>query len=93
MLDTEVPIHDVGGAEVRVHHDDVARYFGSASEPSAGWKNRAVPVEVGARDCGVAEQDGASKGLRTGGSDGYGRCAGARWDDVEPSASSEVLLA
>src|SRR5437588_9035811 len=48
VLDIEVPIHDVGGFEIRVHRDDVARYsfrFSDrcgASERAAGRKNHAV---------------------------------------------------
>src|SRR5260370_5357635 len=105
VLDIDVRIHDVGSFEVRVHCDDVARRCSTtASERGAGRKNHAsvearvrvnsgVPVEISARDRGVAEHNGASEGLRTLGSHGYFGLAGARWDDVEAPTPSEVLLA
>src|SRR5437899_5287042 len=107
VLDIEVPIHDVGGFEIRVHRDDVARRCSTtASERAAGRKNHAavevttdsgVPVEIGARDRGVAEHNGTAKRLapypRTSLSDRHELIAGARRDDVEAPTPAEVLLA
>src|SRR6266699_1578841 len=114
VLDIEVPIHDVGGFEIRVHRGDVAwsRVLDAsdgetitARERAAGRKNHAavavttdsgVPIEIGARDRGVAKHNGTAKRLapypRTSLSDRHELIAGTRGDDVEAPAPAEVLL-
>src|SRR6516225_8418723 len=77
MLDTEIPIHQVRHPEIRVHHREVTRRGGGARSNRTYRKNRAIPVEVRARNEGRAEIEGATKGLGTRGSDGYGRGAAA----------------
>src|ERR1700739_3466522 len=81
VLDIEVPVHHVWGFEIRVHRDDVARRCPTtASKRGAGRKNHTsvevttdswVPVEIDVGDRGVAQHNGAAKGLRTRGSYGY----------------------
>ncbi len=60
VLNVEVVIHEVGGAEVRIHAQDAARCDASAIDPGALRKNNAIPVERGARDIGLAEIDRAA---------------------------------
>src|SRR5712691_11608853 len=80
----------------RGHRPDVARCGGSAREPSAGRKNNAIPVELGARVSGGAELDRAAKGLRTRDSDDHRRGAAAaritlRWFEGIEAAKAEAI--
>src|ERR1700730_2254978 len=80
VLHAEAPIPDIGGFEMRVHAPQAARRGDRAREHGPRRKNNAIPVERRAGDKGAADQNRAAKGLRTGGSDGHGRRAGARRD-------------
>src|SRR5437588_3662840 len=44
VLDTDVPVHDVGILEIRVHGDDAARYVRCATELGTFRKNNVIPV-------------------------------------------------
>src|SRR5437870_4376526 len=61
VLDAEVPVHDVGILEIRVHGNDVARYGRCAAECGAFRKDNVIPVEEIAWNNGVACRDGAAK--------------------------------
>ena len=83
VLDTEVPIHDVGSFEIRVHRHDAAGYVLCATDPCAARKHHAAPVEVRARDVGGGELKGAAKGFRTRDAHDYRCFAAARRDGRE----------
>src|SRR5260370_23236525 len=90
VLDTQVEIHDVRRDIMRVYRHDGARFAGSARKYGALRENGAIPVELGARELGVGEIDGAAVSRRTRGSGSYGRFAGAR-RDVGQARTPEVV--
>src|SRR5262249_463677 len=90
VLDTDVPVHGVGGLEIRVHGLDAAGYGRCTTECGAVRKNNVIPVEDRARENRVGGRDGAAKSCWARRPRKYSNRAGPRGNDVD-AATTEAL--
>src|SRR5262245_35081655 len=92
VLDTKVPVHNVGVLEIRIHRHDVAGYSRCTTEYGTFGKNNVIPVEESARNSSAGCRDGAAESRRTRRSRIHSNRAGPCGNQVE-GATTEALRA